>query len=45
MESLRSLEYAHTREEAKERSDKFHKEIIGVEVQVGNGDWRYWLLH
>ena len=40
--SLRSLVYAHTREEAKERSDKFHKEIIGVEVRVGNGDTGYY---
>ena len=42
MESLRSLVYAHTREEAKERSEKFHKEIIGVEVRVGNGDTGYY---
>ena len=28
--------------EAKERSDKFHKEIIGVEVRVGNGDTGYY---
>ena len=42
MENLRSYMYSHSKDDAKDWSEKFHNEIYGVEVRVGNGDSGYY---